>query len=358
MIVAPDSMILYNVNYTPLLYLFLVLFIVFNGFSKFSFDIQQLDYRKQTILKFADIIGWIYIPIVLLLLYNDFIVLRNVNLSTYRNDANYYETGLFVGGKVLSLFIYISELSFIPHFLFFYVLRFEEVKKSLKIRLLIASFSFAFMTLLFAGREGIVYWTLNTFIYLLIFRKSYSEETKKNIKKRGLILLALIATPFLAISFARFSIQSRGSFASKISPFLEYFGQGPHIFSQAYYVSRSDIKGYDFNTLSSDDVQNLQLYLGWTFGTFVKTFVWQYGKIGTVFLALIFNLICRLVCKMHRIKRDIWSFFIIIMLFQIPYWGVFYYRYSLNQIELVYSIFTIVCLFVYSSYSSVKQLNK
>lgn len=352
----PDAEFLIQTKYEPLFYLLFILLIIFNGFSNFRFDISHFNIRKSSIRKYANIISWIYIPVVLLLLFNAINVLRNVDLSTYRQEADFYSTGLFKGGLVLSLCIYLSELFFVPQFLFFYFLQFNDVNRGLKIRLFFASFSFAFMTLMFAGRDGMVFWVMNALIFFSLYKQSYSKETIKAIKKGGIFIFSLLLIPFLAISFARFFITGSSSFADTAAPFFEYIGQGPHIFCQSFYVNSADISGYEISSLSGQAVQNLQIYLGWTFGTFVKSLIWTFGKYWAVLVAITMSLIIRIVIDMHNKKGDIWSFFIIIMLYQIPYWGVFYYRYSINKMEIVYSLFAIVCLVMYSKTTKIKKI--
>ena len=346
--IDPDCQFFYKTKYEPLLYLLIVLVIVFDGFSGFTFNFEYLSLRKERILKFANIISWLFIPVVLLLVYNSVRVLMNVDLTSYRQEGNFYETGLFQGGIFLSLCVYISELSFIPHFLFFYLLTFNGVKKSMMIRLFLASFSFAFMTLMFAGRDGIVFWLMNSVIYYSIFKDLFTVSTKKTVKRAGIIVLVLAMIPFLAISAARFMITGSGSFSETIEPFVSYIGQGPHVFCQSFYVNQADIEEIQRETVSAAMVESLQLYLGWTFGTFVKTLVWSFGKLGALLVAIVLNIISRKVINMYKKKYDIWSFFLIIMLYQIPYWGVFYYRYSINNMEIVYGLFAIICLLMYA----------
>ena len=345
---SEDSVIKYNTNYAYLIYLLIVLLICINGFSNFSLNYHVLDLNRSKILLYADKIGWLYIPVIFLLIYNDYNVLTNVDLSSYRIEADYYSTGLFKGGKLLSICVYLSELFFIPQFLFFYLLPCKDVSKSLKLRLLLASFAFVFMTLMFAGRDGIVFWIMNSVIFFLLFKKTYNKNMIKKIKVGGFFLCMLALIPFMAISIARFYVTGTGSFVESISPFISYIGQGPHIFCQSYIVDPMSIQGYEMSSLSTSDIQNLQLHLGWTFGTFVRTFVWTFGKVGGVLVALFFNFVSRIAVNMYNKKSDIWSFFIIWMLFQIPFWGVFYYRYSINSIDIVYSIFTVVCIVMYN----------
>lgn len=352
MYLDPNCIFLYQTKYEPLFYLLIILIIVFDGFSNFEFNVIKINNNKNKILKFADFIGWLYVPVVLLLLFNDVNVLTNVNLSTYRVEGDYYATGLFKGGLFLSLCIYISELSFVPQFLFFYLIQFQDVSSNLKIRLFLASFSFAMMTLMFAGRDGIVFWIMNAVIFYFLFNNWYTPRIIKSIKIWGIFLVAMIAIPFLVITAARFVMVGNDSILSIITPLVDYIGQGPHVFCQAFYVDRADIKGYDVNALTTRDIQSFQLYLGWTFGTFAKSIVWRYGYLGAIIVSLGFNIIVRMVIRMFKRKNDIWSIFILIMLFQIPFWGVFYYRYAINNMEIVYLFFTVICIYISFNYKS------
>lgn len=355
---SPTSIFLYKTSYEPLFYLFFVLLIVFNGFSTFDLEVLKLNKKRYKVIELANMVGWFYLPVALLLLYNAINVLVHVDLSSYRMEANFYSTGLFKGGVFLSLCIYLSELFFVPQFLLFYVLQFKKVGKGLIFRLLFSSFSFTFMTLMFAGRDGIVFWVMDAIIFYYFFRDSYAEEVKKKVKKGSIVVFIIILIPFLTISVARFLTAGSSSFSESITPFISYIGQSPHIFCQSFYVDGADIRGTDYRNLSRDVIDNFQVYLGWTFGTFVKPMIWSFGKYGTIAVALLFNISARLLSKMHNKKNDVWSLFIIIMLYQIPYWGVFYYRYSINNMEIVYSLFAIICFIMYTYQNKIKKVIK
>lgn len=344
---TPDADYLQKTQYQPLFYLTLILLIVFNGFKHFKSKNLLQNVNEAEVLRLAEITSWVFFPVVLLLLYNDYNVLSSVDLSSYRTEGDYYSTGLFRGGIVLSLFIYISELFFVPQFLFFYLLTKTDVNKKLMFRLLLASFSFVFMTLLFAGRDGIVYWAMNSIVFYLIFKNKYSSKTKRQIKNGGIIVGIILAIPLLAISAARFFISGSTSFSESVAPLFSYGGQSPHVFCQSFYVKEEDVTGYDIKNMSNALKESLGLYLGWTFGTFVKTFVWTFGKWGAILMAIFFYIGTRLAVQMNNKKHDIWSFFLVLMLFQIPFWGVFYYRQGMNNMDIVHALFAIVCVFMY-----------
>lgn len=345
---APDNEYMYMTKYAPLFYLLLVILIVADGFKNFKFKPERLSCYDHKIIKTAEWVSWIFVPVILILIFNDINVLRSVDLATYRLEGDWYGTGLLKGGIFLSLCIYISELFFVPQFFFFYLLSKKEVSKGLKLRLFVASFSFVFMTLLFAGRDGIVYWVMNALIFYLLLKNIYTTEIQKILKKGAVVVVSILAVPMLAISAARFFLTGSLSISEIVTPFVDYGGQAPHVFCQSFYINSEDISGYDIKNMSDFAKQSLGLYLGWTFGTFVKSLVWSFGPWGGLAVAFVLNILSRITVIMNNHKHDIWSFFLLVMLFQIPFWGVFYYRQAMNNMYLVNLVFAVVCIFMFT----------
>jgi hypothetical protein len=75
----------------------------------------------------------------------------------------------------------------------------------------------------------------------------------------------------------------------------------------------------------------------WLFGTFVSDFVGDFGYVGAFFLILLIAGVANLVCGYARrgLELTLSRLLVIILLFQIPFWGVFYFRFSIANGFLV-----------------------
>ena len=79
-------------------------------------------------------------------------------------------------------------------------------------------------------------------------------------------------------------------------------------------------------------------YLTYTFGTFVKALYLRYGIWSTIAISIIQMLIINRLVTEYNKTPNLWSFFIIYTLYQIPFYGVFYYRQGIQSMEFVYLI--------------------
>jgi len=249
-----------------------------------------------------------------------------------------------------------SIMSFLPNFypvfiFYFFVNLSLPVSKKRKQRLILsflASLSYIIYVLAFVGRDGFVLWIMTFLIMSVFFKNFYSIYSRKQIKKIFIIVAILGLIPFVLITISRFSSRIE----SELVWVIYYGGQSSIAFNDSYiadfpinYGSGSfplffnwarSLGFVNYNPNTAVTSQELFLSSGvqlWTFGTFIKSFLFNFGKVGTIIFLLIMSITnFKLIKKAMRKKQFEFSdFLIFLLLLQIIYHGVFYFRlYSVN----------------------------
>ncbi|GAB1418906.1 hypothetical protein MASR2M12_16710 [Bacteroidales bacterium] len=105
----------------------------------------------------------------------------------------------------------------------------------------------------------------------------------------------------------------------------------------ALFPSLGKLFGYKENV----DIKNVLYIQGLVdqynvFGFFVKALVWGYGKVGTLFISIAFLLLVKFKIRAFIKDYNIYDFSIIFLIFQVPFFGVFYYRQGVGGMEVSY----------------------
>ena len=316
-------------SYWPLIILFPIVYMWIEPYAYVDDDICKVSISNRRFNKISIVLGLLYFPFTLLLFYNAVNILTTVDVSTYRVEENYYD--YFVGGVMFTIGSWLAGVSHVPHILFFLSFHYNS-HFIVKFLLFIASLSFVAITLCFAGRDGFVYWIFNSIILYRLIQKSLTLKTQQKLKKLLYIVSAIIISVFLFITVYRFIFSYLES-ESLFGPILSYIGQPIHVFSQSFALGLDEVRKLDKTS-----------YLTYTFGTFVNGLWRLYGIIGLLSITIIHYLFVRQYGRVFNKKHCIYDFFIIYTFFQIPLYGVFYYRQSLQQLELTYLLLFIVCV--------------
>ena len=225
----------------------------------------------------------------------------------------------------------------------------NQGRNSLRASLLIlSSLSYVIYILAYVGRDGVVYWIMTSVALYFVFRSYLGRAEKKRIRFFFLIGAIAVLIPFGVISASRFA----NSDLSLGWSFFEYFGAQIHNFSDYSSIDRPislgiqnfpmfvsggcQVMGLDCPSWSNvrDVVFDAYLKQGkapWVFGTFVSDFVADFGNIGTLIILFVFSRFCSSLCAGGQ-SGQLYSFarlLLILFLFLIPYWGVFYFRFSI-----------------------------
>jgi hypothetical protein len=229
--------------------------------------------------------------------------------------------------------------------------------------LIITSLSYAIYILAYVGRDGVVFWLMNIIMVYLIFSSHLTRSDKKKIQRLLGFIVTIIFIAFFMITISRFS-NSDSNISSGI---LGYFGMQINNYSDYSSIDRPLTYGRlsfplfytwgcDFLSLNCQDWISqkedvFQVYLDqdtapWMFGTFFSDFDGDFGTFGALILVSIISLISAKVCFCGRTCKTVTfpRLLLIIFLFQIPYWGVFYFRYAAYNSFIVNNLLFILMI--------------
>lgn len=251
----------------------------------------------------------------------------------------------------------------------------RNVLKSLM--LFVCSLSYVVYVLAYIGRDGVVYWVMMSSLLVMLFWPYFLENDRRKLIKFLALIFLLVFIPFIRISISRFSdVDTR-----EYSPLFEYFGAQVVNFNDYSSIERpitygavsfpwfyeklclsfvsecetwADIKPFIFEEYL------LQEKYPWLFGTFFSDIAGDFGLSGAFVLVLIFSIFCSIVCS-HSFNKlrvpSISRVLFVIFLFQVPYWGVFYFRFStINSYIIINAVFIIFIAFLqYSPKKLIKE---
>jgi oligosaccharide repeat unit polymerase len=243
--------------------------------------------------------------------------------------------------------------------------------------LAISSLSYVIYIFAYVGRDGVIYWLMTAVALYFVFRSHLAEADKKIIVLFGSIVALVLLIPFGVITVSRFFDADQGAGWS----FFEYFGAQIHNFSDYSSIDRPITYGlqsfpmfanagctvFGLSCPSSLDMKDIvfQQYLSqgkvpWVFGTFVSDFVGDFGNLGALFVIFVFSRFCSVVCAGPRsgAPYSLARLLLILFLFSIPFWGVFYFRFSImNGYFVVVSIFILFVMLLQWLITSYEKKN-
>ncbi len=350
-------------NYLSSVILLLAVVISVNGFVRFrSQDLRHLfgGIKNRRILENFLIISQFYSMVFFL----------PFAIASFTGDPN--ENRLMLSDKQVLLGSYgvFNTLAGLVSHLFtaslvLAILRLGPSKKEGRdpiraIVLLFSSLSYVIYILAYVGRDGIVFWGMNAAMVFLVFRHHLSIGDKGKLYGLFIFLMALLALPFVVITVSRFFDSDTNGFLS----ILEYFGSQISNFSDYFVIERPmtfglqnfsliygigcDFVGATCPTFS--DIKEVVFYeylkqdkAPWLFATFVSDLAADFGYVGALFMVLVLSFISR---KASSYKSEgkcltLARLLLILFLFNIPYWGVFYFRLGISNAAIVANLFFI-----------------
>ncbi len=225
--------------------------------------------------------------------------------------------------------------------------------------LLFSSFSYVIYIFAYVGRDGVVYWIMSFVFCFLLFKDFLSKNDLRQLKRVFIYSLPVIAIPFMMISISRFSESNEGVGYNV----LYYAGQQIVTFNDHYsidvpiqygrgafpvFIDVIEKVGFTVKA-TPEKLERFKYYLDydvapWRFSTFIGSLKSNFGKIGTLIFLFAMSLLTRKIIKKTS-KTRIFKFsnlLLFILLYQVVYWGVFYFRmYSTN-----YYILAVILLFI------------
>lgn len=214
--------------------------------------------------------------------------------------------------------------------------------------LMLASLSYVIYILAYVGRDGIVYWLMTILMVFLVFKPHLPARARGFVLMFGSGVLAIMLIPFAAITVARFSGTDHGSvwsildyFGTQIQTFSDYSTLDrpltlgamnfPKLVGSACYVAGFDCPSWDDIRWIIFDQYLDQGKEPWLFGTFVSDFVGDFGYWGTLLLIAVFSALSHRLCSKSAKGQSMTlpRLLLILFMFLVPYWGVFFFRFSI-----------------------------
>jgi len=336
----------FDIQFEAMMYFSLSVFIIFFPFLKLkNEDIKCIQIENIIIYRILEIIlilGSFYS----ILFFSPYI--RNVfsgDISYMRTNLSYYTTfseyGIF--NTIASLFA-----NFYPVLiLFFFLDLIQNRSKKFNLRALfslIGSISYIFYVTAYVGRDGFVLWIMSFFAIYLFFIDFLEKKKRKSIMKCFVSFSILLLIPFIIITAARF-YESKHSAANSV---IFYIGMQLLIFNDTFALNPPINYGqgtfpliiefldklkihYLYNPLTIEEIRNIALAEGVDlnrFGTFIKSFLLSFGKKGALVFLLFISLITSKMLKKVKNRKifKIADIFLFLLIYQVIYHGVFYFR--------------------------------
>lgn len=219
----------------------------------------------------------------------------------------------------------------------------------------LGSLSFVVYSFAYVGRDGVVYWAMTAAVVAALFRQHLPARRRQVLISAGTVALSVMLLPFAVVTVARFTDWEHGAAWS----LLEYFGQQINTFSDYSSIDRPmtmgvmnfpmfatalcPLVGLECESWTGVKDFIFELYLAqdkepWLFGTYVSDFVGDFGYLGAFVFLSAFALLCHAVSR-HRARRaqavSLSRLLLVLLLFLVPYWGVFYFRFSIANSFIV-----------------------
>ena len=274
-------------------------------------------------------------------------------LSTLRNNMNvirddYVNIGSFfntTASVASSLYPFALMLFFI-----YYIMGNHPIQCML---LLISSTSNIIHVLTFMGRDGIVFWIFMFVFMYYVFGRYLNMKQRKKVRSLLIIGTIIAIIPFAAISISRFGSSSNNYATTK--GLLSYMGQMIPNYLLYFNVRETHYNfGESFplyweitNQKKPDSVRWID---GGTesnvFGTFIKSYITNFGVIGTIIIGVILAIIFLRIFRKGMKKLYLHHYFVYVLYFQLLSEGVFYFR-EYTRGGNLYIVICIFCFFIF-----------
>lgn len=365
-----------SVEVLPIVYLIVVLLLWISPFN--SITNKKISNLRLTSIQSRKFI-YLYVLISMCAsVYFSYFTLTSFRLKDFqyaRNDIVLY--GSILPQNIFSTFFSILSPLYFVNLVFFFIALRENWNKWVISSLLFSSFMFPFETLCFFGRDGVLFWFINFLILFLLFRNQISKKEQGVIKYLIILIGLIFTTIFITISVYRFGEPaSLNSYQfGTVGSIIDYLGQQPRNFTESFnsdvripggiFEGTTRLVGKRFGYTLKDDSELILFKAGLmsqdhVFGYFVKALIFNYGKSLTIIISVIFSFLIYIVRNKFFTRRWNFDLIIIIMIYQIPLNGVFYYRQSVGNQDFSYLLLVVVYILMLflKNWSNVKKTSR
>lgn len=283
--------------------------------------------RKQIVDVFSNVVILLSLGAIFFFFSGVLNVFSYGSLSDARNDRYEHNVSFIESGPVYTIFSVAASL-YVFALLFFFIYTVLGGHRKKRLLLLISSFSESLHVLTEVGRDGIVFWIFNFIFFYLLFKDYIHESTLKKLKKYILIFGIIMMVPFMLISMSRFSENVTGGLVSYMGQSFKHF---------CYYMDMPNKTlegGANFPLYFEIIGEKKPPFVVWgnnltdssSFGTFIRSFIQDFGVIWTIIIGLLISLFIKGALRIRNGTFNFSQLFIFILLFQIYSQGLFYFR--------------------------------
>jgi len=238
--------------------------------------------------------------------------------------------------------------------IFFFIGVLKKYSKPVMLLLFIGSLCNVFYVLCYFGRDGILFWVLNYLIIYVMVRNKIDLKTRRKIITTILIVGLPVIVIFAVITIVRFGVNGSSSKDGALYSLIDYGGQQLSNFTDSF---RYDMrKGSLFPKVLDGlgkvgiKIETKEIYYGNTsglyqevgvFGYFIKSFTLIIGKARTLLLSICISPIIFFLSRKKNIGYKIMSY----TLFQIPLYGIFYYRQAVSYMDYSYVLSVLIAVY-------------
>lgn len=315
------------------------------------FDINKYKYvsfGEMTFLK-GLIITYAAITVILLLAYHDDLLLRfvasEVKETKYLINQDYglglksYPRLIQIPLNILMLF---GASSFVMIFIIFFSLTYLHLSKSYILLAVIGSFASIVVGILGMDRSKAFFWMIIAGLCVVMFWKKMDKSSKRGITIGGSVLVSLVATYFVFVTFNRFGQEQEESSNAVVSyagkPYVNfcYFEErfhNPDGITLKYLLPVTHvyvIRDYK-NSVHNQQVMTKKTGIDCgTFYSILGDFIISDGLIGPFLITLVFIILSNVFLRKKVTVISFRHFFVSFLVMIIPCVGVITYLYN-NQ---------------------------
>lgn len=251
----------------------------------------------------------------------------------YLRDSRYGPQGEeFVEAGMMNTIASVSASLYVFAILLFFIYSCIGGNKKRRLLLLAGSISEPLHIMAYVGRDGVVFWIFSFVFLFLLFRPYMPDISVKSIKKTFVVAAIALLAPFLAITLSRFESSDMGTGGSIISYMGQEFVNGPFYFAidnpprHPWGVFPLFRELFGLKEPVSSGMITIGEWRSWGFGTFLVSFVSNFGYLGTYLLSIILILFFYITIGKRKKQLGFHNIIIYILFFQVYSQGIFYFK--------------------------------
>ena len=241
---------------------------------------------------------------------------------------------------------------------------FGKYSKFIALALICSSLSYVFNALMFAGRDGVIFWLLSLVFNLIVLKSWFSVRLGAFSWKTILVIGGGVMIPFLLISYSRFSTDTFYYLFSYISHQLTAFND-VYVLDPPLYNGDRNFREIKSLLMQSTSQLDSNEYFGyyWSYGVmpfrfkyFIGSLLTDFDAVGTFLIVTLYSLsLFFILVKKDKYSKNHSSISIDSLLFyylycQVGFMGVFYFKHQALNNYILALLLLIVFLKIFRTF--------